>query len=104
MERQLMKKLLLAAISTTLLTGAAHAAPMQCTRKTTTARILQSANPNDTAPDWQDGNVGTGMGFVVKRTVNAETGKYFQGDLISTRGSAMDRNVFILAQDWNCGS
>ena len=77
---------------------------MQCTPKDNTARILKSANPNDTAPDWKEGYVGTGMGFVVKRTVNAETGKYFQGDLIGTRGGAIGRNLFILAQEWSCGS
>jgi len=99
-----MKRLLFAAITTILLSGAALAAPMQCTPKDNTARILKSANPNDTAPSWKMGNVGTSMSFVVKRTITAETGKYFQGDLISPRGGTLGRNLFILAQEWDCGN
>jgi hypothetical protein len=44
------------------------------------------------------------MSFTVKRTVNADTGKYFQGELISTGGGMMGRNLFILADEWDCGS
>jgi opacity protein-like surface antigen len=101
---QLMKKLLLAATTTILLSGAAHAAEVQCTPKDNTARILKSANPNDTAPGWKMAIVGTAVTFTVKRTVSAETGKYLQCDLISTRGGTMGRNLFILAQEWDCGS
>jgi hypothetical protein len=99
-----MKKLLSAAITPILLSGAAHAAEVQCTPKDNTARILKSANPNDTAPGWKMAIVGTAATFTVKRTVSAETGKYFQGDLIFTRGETMGRNLFILAQEWDCGS
>ena len=99
-----MKGLLSAATTAILLSGAANAAPVQCTPKDKTARILKSANPNDTAPGWKMGNVGTATSFTVKRTVNADTGKYFQGDLISTRGGTMGRNFFILAQEWDCRS
>lgn len=99
-----MKRRLLAAITAILLTGAAQAAEVQCTPKDNTARILKSANPNDTAPGWKMAIVGTAATFTVKRTVSAETGKYFQGDLIFTRGGTMGRNLFILAQEWDCGS
>ena len=77
---------------------------MQCTPKQHTARLLKSANPNDTAPGWKMAIVGTATSFTVKRTVNAETGKYFQGDLIRTRGGTIGRNLFILAQEWDCRS
>jgi hypothetical protein len=30
--------------------------------------------------------------------------KYFQGELISTGGGMMGRNLFILADEWDCGS
>ena len=93
-----MKKLLLAAIATILLSGAAQAAEVQCTPKDNTARILKSANPNDTAPGWKMAIVGTATSFTLKRTVNADTSKYFQGDL-SDRGGIIGRNLFILAQD-----
>jgi hypothetical protein len=99
-----MKRLLLATSTTILLSGAAHAAPVQCSPKDNTARILKSANPNDTAPGWKMAIVGTATSFTVKRTVNADSGKYFQGDLISTRGGILGRNLFILAQEWDCGS
>ena len=97
-----MKKLLLAAIGTNLLSGAAHAAEVQCTPKDNTARILKSANPNDTAPGWKLAIVPTATSFTVKRTVNTDAGKYFQGDLISTRGGKIGRSLFILAQEWDC--
>jgi len=80
-----MKKLLLAATATILLSGAANAEePMQCSPKDNTVRILKSASPNDTAPGWKLAIVPTSTSFTVKRTVNTDAGKYFQGDLIST--------------------
>src|SRR5262245_17623784 len=99
-----MKKLLLAAIATILLSGTAHSAEVQSTPKDKTARIRKSANPNDTAPGWKMAIVGTAATFTVKRTLSAETGKYFQGDLTSTHGGTIGRNLFILAQEWDCGS
>jgi len=100
-----MKKLLLAAIATLLLSGPAHAEePMKCSPKDKAARILKSANPNDTAPGWKMAIVGTATSFTVRRAVNADTGKYFQGDLISDRGGIIGRNLFILAQEWDCAS
>src|SRR5215831_10115122 len=100
---QLMKKLLLAATATILLSGAANAEePMQCSPKDNTVRILKSASPNDTAPGWKLAIVPTSTSFTVKRTVNTDAGKYFQGDLISTRGGKIGRNLFILAQEWDC--
>jgi hypothetical protein len=97
-----MKKLPFAAIATILLSGAVHAAPMQCTPKDKTSRILKSANPNDTPPGWKMAVVGPDMSFTVKRTVEAETGKYFQGDLMH-HGGILGRNLFVLAQEWDCG-
>ena len=98
-----MKKLL-ATIATILLSGAAHAAPIHCSPKDNTARILKSANPNDTAPGWKMARIGAATSFTVKRTVNDYTGKYFQGDLISDRRGIIGRNLFILAQEWDCRS
>ena len=74
-----MKKLLLAATTTILLSGAANAKePMQCSPKDNTVRILKSASPNDTARGWKMGIVPTGTSFTVKRTVNTDAGKYFK--------------------------
>ena len=99
----LMTKRLLAATATILLSDAANAEePMQCSPKDNTVRILKSASPNDTAPGWKLAIVPTGTSFTVKRTVNTDPGKYFQGDLISTRGGKIGPNLFILAQEWDC--
>jgi hypothetical protein len=74
-----MKKLLLAATTTILLSGAANAKePMQCSPKDNTVRILKSASPNDTAPGCKMAIVPTGTSFTVKRTVNTDAGKYFK--------------------------
>ena len=103
MTWQLMTKRLLAATATILLSGAANAEePMQCSPKDNTVRILKSASPNDTAPGWKLAIVPTSTSFTVKRTVNTDAGKYFQGDLISTRGGKIGGNLFILAQEWDC--
>jgi hypothetical protein len=51
---------------------------------------------------WKLAIVPTATSFTVKRTVTTDAGKYFQGDLISTRGGKLGRNLFILAQEWDC--
>lgn len=100
-----MTRLSMMLLAVAVLSGTAHAAPMQCTPKDNTARILESPNPNDTARDFKKGWVGLSWSFIVKRTVNdPETGKYFQGDLISPRGGTVNRNVYILAKEWDCGN
>jgi hypothetical protein len=96
-----MKKFLLLAISAISLTGAAQAASLQCVPKDNTARILRQSERHGFRLERR--NVGTGMSFIVMRTVNAETGKYLQGDLIATRCRTIGRNLFILAQEWDCG-
>jgi hypothetical protein len=96
-------KRLLAATATILLSAAANAEePVQCSPKDNTVRILKSANPNDTAPGWKLAIVPTTTSFTVKRAVTTDAGKYFQGDLISTHGGKFGRNLFILAQEWDC--
>lgn len=70
-----------------------------CVPKDDTARILQSAHPNDLVPLWSKHNyVGTGWTFLPKRYEETELdgGIFLQGDLISTRGAVVSRDVFIL--------
>jgi hypothetical protein len=77
-----------------------------CFPKDNTARILKSANPLDYVPNWSKTNaVGTAWWFVPKRYVvtEIEGGVYLQGDLTSPRGGVTDRDIFILAKEWDCG-
>jgi hypothetical protein len=77
-----------------------------CFPKDTTARILKSANPLDYVPNWSRTNaVGTAWWFVPKRYVVTAIngGVFMQGDLTSPRGAVTDRDVFILAKEWDCG-
>jgi hypothetical protein len=78
-----------------------------CFPKDNTVRILKSANPLDYAPNWSKTNaVGTAWWFAPKRYVVTEIqgGVFLQGDLTSPRGGVTDRDVFILAKEWDCGS
>jgi hypothetical protein len=80
MAWQLMTKLLLAAIATILLSGAAHAEEtMQCSPKDNTVRILKSANPNDTAPGWKMAIVGT-AGYVLQARPRQRSERGLCGD------------------------
>lgn len=77
-----------------------------CFPKDNTARILKSANPLDYVPNWSKTNaVGTAWWYVPKRYVVTEIngGVFMQGDLTSPRGGVTDRDVFILAKEWDCG-
>lgn len=78
-----------------------------CAPKDDTARILASANPLDFVANWSKNNyVGTSWTFMPKRYVVTELGGgiFLQGDLISPRGGTTDRNVFVLFNEWDCGS
>ncbi|MGE5259840.1 MAG: hypothetical protein ACM3MH_03055 [Actinomycetota bacterium] len=78
-----------------------------CAPKDDMARILKSANPLDLASNWSKTNyVGTSWTFMPKPYVVTELdgGIFLQGDLISPRGGTTDTNVFVLFNEWDCGS
>ena len=78
-----------------------------CAPKDNTARILKSANPLDFASNWSGSNyVGTGWTFMPNPYVVTELdgGIFLQGDLLSSRGSVVDKSVFILFNEWQCGA
>ena len=78
-----------------------------CAPKDNMARILGSANPLDLAPNWTKTNyVGTSWTFMPKSYVVTELdgGIFLQGDLISPRGGTTDTGVFVLFNEWDCGS
>ncbi len=73
--------------------------------KDNTARILQSAHPNDLLRLFSKNNyIGTAWTFMPKRyeETDLEGGIFLQGDLISTRGGITNRDVFILYKEWDC--
>src|SRR5690606_13584724 len=60
-------------------------------------------NPNDTHPDWLgESYVGLGASMTPALTVDGPGGKYFKGDLYSTRGSVQTSGAFFLAAEWQC--
>ena len=74
-----------------------------CVPKEVTSRILASANPNDSHPDWRgESNIGLSWSLRPKRYVHATTGRYLVGDLISPRGGVITRNVFVIYKEWVC--
>ena len=76
----------------------------RCRRSTA---INKSANPLDYAPNWSGKNyLGLAWSFVPKRyaVTQIEGGIFLQGDLIATRGGTTDKNVFVLFDEWKCGS
>ena len=78
-----------------------------CAPKDNTARILKSANPLDFASNWSGSNyVGTGWTFMPNRYVvtDLDGGIFLQGDLLSSRGSVVDKSVFILFNEWQFGA
>ncbi|MER9868760.1 hypothetical protein NKJ35_16460 [Mesorhizobium sp. M0136] len=75
-----------------------------CNARDNAARILASPSPNDIHRDWQgESYVDTGMGFVVRKAVLTDIGRYLYGDLYSTRGSVINpKKVYVIAKEWNC--
>jgi len=77
-----------------------------CAPKDNMARILKSPHPLDYAPDWSGNNyIGTGWTFMPKRYVvdpDMQGSIYLQGNLITTRGGLLPRDVFVLYAEWDC--
>lgn len=77
---------------------------LTCHPKDTTARILKSASPNDTHPDWRDGRIGTGWSLRVSALLrDSDDDLYLTGDLVSTHGGVINRGVYVLETEWECG-
>lgn len=74
-----------------------------CTAKDNSARILQSASPNDTHPDWLgESYVGLGANMKPAESIEGPGGRYVKGDLYSTRGSIQTPGAYFLAREWDC--
>jgi hypothetical protein len=76
---------------------------VQCVPKAPTARLLQSANPNDIDPNWRgESRIGTSWTFIRDQTVQTDIAVYFVGQLVSPRGGVQKKPIFILPNEWNC--
>jgi hypothetical protein len=93
-----MKTVLILVAAVSLLPGVALA--MQCTPNDTSARILASADPDDTHPDWSDGST-IGLSWTFEGRAIGK-GDYLKGKLISPRGDVANTGVYILADEWDC--
>jgi hypothetical protein len=99
------KSLLTAAVLVALTGGALASADEQCVPKNNMVHILKSPHPNDLVQQWTgESHVGTSSTFIAKRRLSdgLEGGIYLQGDLISPRGGVLNRNIFIIVDEWNC--
>lgn len=90
----------------TLLLATSHPIDLSCNARDNSARILRSASPADVHPDWSgDSVIGTGQGVRANAWLADTFGNvYLRGDLYSTRGGLLNRDVFILQREWNCTS
>lgn len=87
-----------------LIAACGPAVAATCAPADNSARILRSPSPNDTHPDWRgESTVGTSWSFdPIGGPVTNATGSYLKGDLISPRGQVVNRNVYVVEDDWEC--
>lgn len=87
-----------------LLADAPAFAQATCAPVSTEARILASADPDDTHPDWSDGSF-IGLSWSLELTGDdegADGAVYLIGDLIDPRGNTVTRDVHVDAMEWEC--
>ena len=93
---------MLLAIGYLALATPAHSLMPVCNPEDVTARILQSANPNDIHKDWRgESRIGTAWSLIKMRRVEKDGVEYLRGTLISPRGGAMGE-VYVLRTEWDC--
>ncbi len=74
-----------------------------CSPRSNTSRILSSANPNDIHPSWRsESSIGTSWSFIANSVIKNGTATYLKGDLYSPRGGLINKNVFIIRDEWDC--
>lgn len=75
-----------------------------CHPKDSTARILQSHNPNDLHPQWTgESYIGTGWALAPGQRVTVDGVDYIKGTLYSPRGGVVNEDVYVLTREWDCG-
>lgn len=78
---------------------------INCTPLNNTSRILASPNPNNIHPDWRgESYVGISWSFIGSDIIKNGTATYLKGDLYSPRGGIVNKNIFIIKNEWDCNS
>jgi hypothetical protein len=93
-----------AALAALVLGGATGArAETWCVPHDGSARILQSPDPYDIHPDWQDGSA-VGLSWSLLPLAWMEDGDllYVEGDLYGPDGGLVNGLVVVLADEWDC--
>lgn len=100
---------MLATIITLALTGlesipGVERVELVCNPKSGTARVLESAAPNDLHPDWRGKDrIGIGWGLFAHSRVHDRDGvAYLTGEIVSPRGSIITARAFVLEYEWDC--
>ncbi len=74
-----------------------------CVPYDTSASILQSADPFDVHPDWQDGStVGLAWSLLPLAWFDDGEWSYIEGDLYDADGGLATGLVIVLADEWEC--
>jgi hypothetical protein len=74
-----------------------------CAPKSNQSRILSSPSPNDIHPQWGgESYIGTSWTLVVNQIIKTNVNTYLQGDLYSPRGGIVNKNVFVIENEWDC--
>lgn len=92
-----------ALITALLLAVANPAMAFYCNPRDNTTRVLDAPAPNAIHPDWRgESYLGTGWTLSVRKTVTVHGFRFYRGDLLSTRGGVINRNVYGLVKEWEC--
>jgi hypothetical protein len=72
-----------------------------CAPKSNQSRILSGPSPNDIHPDWRDG-IGLSWTVLADQVIKKDVNTYLKGNLYSPRGGLINKNVFIIQNEWDC--
>lgn len=81
-------------------------AAMDCSPRDNTARILTRPSPNAIHPDWR-GESYVGLSWSLKTSghvIHGDPGYFLRGDLYSPRGGLVNRRIYVIAREWDCGA
>jgi hypothetical protein len=78
---------------------------ISCSPKNNQSRILSSSNPNDIHSQWRgESRIGSSWSLMADQVIKNDDITYLQGDLYSPRGGLVNKNVFVIKNEWDCSS